>query len=243
MYRIPVARNLPGDCFFASLDLRFIARTIARASLTMPPMLRRASLLSLALLSLNLSGCNTPTRATHDVQQGWAVYGTFEETLRSVTPELSPEILLAHPEDFVGTGELLVLDGHVAQVCLTMGCWLEIEGADQATILVMNKDHAFFVPRNCRGRNVHATGYAFWQVQTVEMLQHLASDAGKSAEEIAAIVVEERKIVFIADSVVMAKHGLDEPAAPLPAETETPPEVGGIMPGITPVIPPAEGTP
>ena len=96
-------------------------------------MMRRASLLSLALLSLNLSGCNTPTRATYDVQQGWAVYGTFEETLRSVTPELSPEILLAHPEDFVGTGELLVLDGHVAQVCLTMGCWLEIEGADQGS--------------------------------------------------------------------------------------------------------------
>lgn len=192
--------------------------------------IRVAAALGIPFLAMLLTGCTHPTSATYDVDHGWAVFGVFQETVRTETPEISPDTLVAHADTFVGTGELLVLDGHVSEVCKTMGCWLKIDGPHGADVLVMNKDHAFFVPRNCRGREVHATGRAEWQVQSVALLQHLAADAGKSAEEIALILVEERKIVFIADSVVMPSQGLEEPATPLPAESTPQPEVGGIMP-------------
>ncbi len=180
--------------------------------------------------ALQSPGCTYPTSATYDAAHGWGIYGSFQPTVRAETPEISPDALLAHADQFVGTGELLVLDGHVSEVCKTMGCWLEVRGREGSTVLVMNKDHAFFVPRNCRGREVHATGHAEWQVQTVEFLQHLAADAGKTSEEIALITEEVRRVVFIADSVIMPAQGLEEPAAPLPAETVAQPEVGGMTP-------------
>ncbi len=186
--------------------------------------------IGLPLLTLTLCRCTYPTAATYDAAHGWASFGNFQPTVRAETPEVSPDTLLAHADVYVGSGALLVLDGEVSEVCKTMGCWIEVEGAMGGKVLVMNKDHAFFVPRNCRGRDVHATGTAVWQVQSVEILQHLAADAGKAPEEIALINEDVRRIVFIADSIVLPAQGLEEPAAPLPAETAVLPEVGAMTP-------------
>ncbi len=166
-----------------------------------------------------LCGCHYPTRAQYDAQWGWVVYGTPTPTVRGVDPELSVEGLNA----YAGTGQLVVLSGTVGDVCQTMGCWLEVEGASKASVLVMNKDHAFFVPRNCRGRKVHAIGTVVESEQSVEMLKHLAMDAHASQAGIDAITAPQTRLIFIADAIVLPSGGLEKLVAPLSAEQEIAP--------------------
>ena len=61
------------------------------------------------------------------------------ETVRGIDPEVTVESAATVAE---GT-QIVVLSGTVSKVCATMGCWLEFKGESGATILVMNKDHAF----------------------------------------------------------------------------------------------------
>jgi hypothetical protein len=177
---------------------------------------------ALAPLSL-LASCQHRTTAQADIDHGWLVYGSAVETKRGETPEVTPETA----PSFAESGQLVVLSGTVSDVCRTMGCWLEIEdtGADgrRSSLLVMNKDHAFFVPRNCRGRRVHALGYVVVETHSVEMLKHLAMDAGKSQAEIDAITEPSKRVLFIADAVILPPGGLEKPVAPLPAEQEIAP--------------------
>lgn len=163
-----------------------------------------------------LAGCSHATRAQHDLDHGWVAFGTVgPEMVRGVDPETTPE----HVSDFIDSGKRVVLTGRVEQVCRTMGCWLDIEGPSGATVRVMNRDHAFFIPRNARGRNVHAIGYVTVREQSVELLKHLAIDAGKPQAEVDAIVKPERTVLFIADAVILPPGGLEAPAtAPVASE-------------------------
>ena len=157
-----------------------------------------------------LASCSHATRAQHDLEHGWVAFGTVgPETVRGIDPETTPE----HVADFVDSGKRVILSGRVEQVCRTMGCWLDIRGKSGATVRVMNRDHAFFIPRNARGRKVHAIGYVTVREQSVEVLKHLAMDAGKSQAEIDAIVTPERTVLFIADAVILPPGGLEAPAA------------------------------
>ncbi|MFM7259425.1 MAG: DUF4920 domain-containing protein [bacterium] len=170
-----------------------------------------------------LASCQHQTTAQHDINRGWLVYGNAVETKRDETPEVTPETA----PSFAESGQLVVLSGTVSDVCRTMGCWLEIENTNadgsRSSLLVMNKDHAFFVPRNCRGRRVHALGYVVVETHSVEVLQHLAMDAGKSQAEIDAITEPSKRVLFIADAVILPPGGLERPVAPLPAEQEIAP--------------------
>lgn len=177
-----------------------------------------AALLAFALLPA-LAACSHATRAQSDLEHGWVAFGAVgPETVRGVDPETTPE----HVADFVDSGKRVILSGRVEQVCRTMGCWLDIRGKSGATTRVMNRDHAFFIPRNARGRKVHAIGYVTVREQSVEVLKHLAMDAGKSQAEIDAIVAPERTVLFIADAVILPPGGLDAPAvAPASGEGES----------------------
>jgi hypothetical protein len=191
---------------------------------------------ALAPLSL-LASCQHRTTAQADIDHGWLVYGSAVETKRGETPEVTPETA----PSFAESGQLVVLSGTVSDVCRTMGCWLEIEDTSsdgkRSSLLVMNKDHAFFVPRNCRGRGVHAIGYVVVETHSVEMLRHLAMDAGKSQAEIDAITEPSKRLLFIADAVILPPGGLEKPVAPLPAEQEIAPVPDTSM---TPAAAPAE---
>ena len=176
---------------------------------------------SAALLAASLSvltGCHKPTRAQYDASNGWNVYGSLVETHREVDPEISS----AQVAEYAGSDRRVVLSGTVSDVCRTMGCWLEIEDAEGTRVLVMNKDHAFFIPRNARGRLVHAVGFAVREEHSVEFLKHLAMDAGKSQAEIDAITEPKTRVLFIAEAVILPPGGLEKPVEPLPAENEIP---------------------
>jgi hypothetical protein len=189
----------------------------------MPTRLRPAfrPIVSAALLSVALAtaaGCHPPTRAQYDANQGWSVYGSLVPTQREVDPEITASQLA----EFVGTDRRVVLSGTVEDVCQTMGCWLEIGDGEGARVLVMNKDHAFFIPRNAKGRLVHAVGFAIQEEHSVEFLRHLAMDAGRSQAEIDAITEPKTRVLFIAEAVVLPPGGLEPPVTPLPAEQEVP---------------------
>ncbi len=179
-----------------------------------------------------LSACQYPTRAQYDADRGWNVYGTPTPTLRGVDPEVTVESAAT----YAGSETLVVLSGTVSDVCQTMGCWIEVEGAANERMLVMTKDHAFFVPRNCRGRHVHAIGHVIVQEQSVELQKHLAADAHASEATINAITEPKIRAVFIADAIILPSGGLEKLVAPLQSELEIAPTPDTTM---TPAVQPA----
>jgi len=175
------------------------------------------SITLLLIVTSLLAGCMHPTRAQHDIDHGWTVFGNAgPASVRGVEPEVGPEQL----DRYIDSGTRVVLSGTVDQVCRTMGCWLDIRGASGASVRVMNRDHAFFVPRNARGRPVHAIGWVTKRELSVDMLRHLAEDAGAPQAEIDAIDKPEVTVLFIADAVVLQGGGLEAPAVPAGSEAQ-----------------------
>jgi len=97
----------------------------------------------------------------------------------------------------------VVVQGKVEAVCQAKGCWMNIssEQANQEEMVVKFKDYGFFVPKDIAGREVVMQGKAYREVTPVDELRHLAEDAGKSAEEIAAITDPKVELKFMADGV------------------------------------------
>ena len=97
------------------------------------------------------------------------------------------------------------ITGKVADVCKKKGCWMEVDNGKGEMVRMRFKDYAFFVPRDCEGQIVYASGTAKLDTTTVAMLQHYAEDAGKSKAEIAAINKEEVAVTFEATGVLFDK--------------------------------------
>ncbi len=102
----------------------------------------------------------------------------------------------------------VIMRGKVTDVCQAKGCWMNIVDPASATeeaLFVQFKDYGFFMPKDIAGREVIVEGKAYKEQTTVEELRHYAEDAGKSAEEIAAITepVSEKK--FMASGVMLLK--------------------------------------
>lgn len=95
----------------------------------------------------------------------------------------------------------VTLSGKVDAVCQMKGCWMTIPTGEADEMMVKFKDYGFFMPKDISGREVVMHGMAYYQVTPVEELQHYAEDAGKSAEEIAAITEPKRELRFLADGV------------------------------------------
>ena len=164
-----------------------------------------------------LAGCVIHRTPLHEplpaASQRWNTY--------SLQPQASIDAMGAWPSmtpDQVMRGEAgqdgampVVIEGELSKVCLTMGCWVEMRTAGEP-LLVMTRDHEFFVPRNAQGTRARAYGRAVAREQSVETLRHIAEDAGASADEIARITAPRTRMVFIADAIAMPPEGLDRPA-------------------------------
>ncbi len=105
----------------------------------------------------------------------------------------------------MGTKEKLdcKISGPVAGVCQVKGCWMTFKLSATESVRVTFKDYAFFVPKNIAGKTAIAEGTAFVETTSVEELRHYAEDAGKSKEEIKAIVAPEQELVFEARGVII----------------------------------------
>ncbi len=93
--------------------------------------------------------------------------------------------------------------GKVNEVCQAKGCWMKVDLEDGNQVMVKFKDYGFFMPKNIAGEEVIINGKAFVSEVPVEELRHYAEDAGKSAEEIAAITESKKTYSFEADGVLL----------------------------------------
>ena len=78
-------------------------------------------------------------------------------------------------------------------------------GASEGEIFVQFQDYGFFMPKDLAGQEVIIEGKAYRQETSVEELKHYAEDAGKTAEEIAAITEPVMEKKFMATGVVVVK--------------------------------------
>ena len=95
------------------------------------------------------------------------------------------------------------LVGRATAVCQAKGCWMTLPTADGKEMRVRFKDYAFFVPKDLNGHNVVVSGWAHRSTVTKDDLQHYAKDAGKSAQDVAAITQDEQQLTFMADGVLV----------------------------------------
>jgi len=66
------------------------------------------------------------------------------------------------------------------------------------------KDYGFFVPKDsAAGKEVVFSGVARRKITDVATLRHYAEDAGKTQEEIDAIMEPKEEIEFVANGVVI----------------------------------------
>ncbi len=102
----------------------------------------------------------------------------------------------------------VIVKAKVGEVCQAKGCWMNLvdtQGQSTEELFVKFKDYAFFVPKDIAGQEVLIEGVAYKEETSVEELKHYAEDAGKSAEEIAAITEPITEKKFMATGVVLLK--------------------------------------
>jgi len=90
----------------------------------------------------------------------------------------------------------------INEVCSKKGCWMKLDLGNDQDVMVTFKDYGFFMPLNAEG-DVIINGKAFVKETSVNDLRHYAKDAGKTAEEIAAITEAEKTFAFEADGVLL----------------------------------------
>jgi len=97
------------------------------------------------------------------------------------------------------------LKAKVNKVCQAKGCWMTLDLGNNKEVMVKFKDYGFFVPKDIAGKNVIINGKAYVKEVSVEEQRHYAEDAGKSAQDIAAITKPKRTYSFEADGVLVAQ--------------------------------------
>lgn len=91
----------------------------------------------------------------------------------------------------------------VNEVCQAKGCWMKLDLENGEQVMVKFKDYGFFMPTDIAGKEVVINGKAFVNEMPVDELQHYAEDAGKTAEEVAAITTPKKTFSFEADGVLL----------------------------------------
>ncbi|MFN2424276.1 MAG: DUF4920 domain-containing protein [Cryomorphaceae bacterium] len=122
----------------------------------------------------------------------------------SISPEgaLLPQEMMAR---LAGNDSIEAkVEAKINQTCRMKGCWMTLDAGDGSEMRVRFKDYGFFVPKEgADGKTAIVEGFAFVDTISVEHLRHLAEDAGKSEEEIAAINEPEISVNFEAHGVII----------------------------------------
>ncbi|WP_159023718.1 DUF4920 domain-containing protein [Formosa sp. L2A11] len=160
----------------------------------------------LLAISLTIFSCKNETKpveiSVEDTTTEIA-YSSFGKEIND-TDVLTSEDMMKHYKDLkIGDTINSKLKGKIIEVCPKKGCWmtLDVDGGEKP-VMVKFKDYAFFMPLKAKG-DVVVNGIAFVTETPVEELRHYAEDAGKSAEEIAAITAPKLEYRFEADGVLL----------------------------------------
>lgn len=155
--------------------------------------------LSGALLATYACKGKTETPVENEVEVvNYEVYGDSTMTIFNA---ISGQELLAQLE--AGDSISTKVEATIAEVCQKKGCWMDITLAENKNVTVRFQDYSFFVPMDAGGKNAVIEGIAQRKIETVEWLKHKAEDAGKSAEEIAAINTPDTTYSIMATGVII----------------------------------------
>ncbi len=150
---------------------------------------------ALGILAATLVGCENQPSSDNATNQTF--YGSVIETQSAVS---GTEVRKALAES--GRTEI-TFEGTVTATCTKKGCWMDVASGED-TVFVQFLDYGFFVPtEGAVGKRTVIQGEAFFDTLTVPMLQHYAEDAGKSQEEIEAILEPELRLAFVATGVMI----------------------------------------
>lgn len=142
------------------------------------------------------------TVENNDLAMNYEIFGEQIDDSAVITTEQ----MLAKYQKMSATDTTLVkLKATVKSVCQNKGCWMRLD-LGEAESMVKFKDYGFFVPKDIAGREVIVQGKAFIEETSVEDLKHLAEDAGKTKEEIAAITKPEKSFAFISEGVLLVQE-------------------------------------
>lgn len=138
-----------------------------------------------------------------DVENDGIEYTSIGEKITAEGVRSTSEMAKAYKMMNVGDTISAKMIGKVDEVCQSKGCWMKVDLEDGRQMMVKFKDYGFFMPKDIAGKEVILNGKAYVNKVPVDELQHYAEDAGKSAEEIAAITEPETTFSFEADGVLL----------------------------------------
>jgi hypothetical protein len=135
-----------------------------------------------------------------------AIYNSFGEKM-SFDKRLTSEALLTK-FNTLKTGDTLNVKfaSKIKEVCSKKGCWMKLSLSEETEVMVRFKEYGFFMPLDSEGREVVVNGKVFLKETGVAELQHYATDAGKSEDEIAKITAPKKEFFIEASGVLMKKN-------------------------------------
>lgn len=129
-------------------------------------------------------------------------YLSFGEKISDENLLSKKEIMETYKNLKAGDTAIVKFTAKVNEVCQAKGCWMRLDIGDNEA-MVKFKDYGFFMPKNITDKEVIVHGKAFVAEVSIEEQRHYAEDAGKSKEEIAAIIEVEKTLSFEADGVLL----------------------------------------
>lgn len=156
-------------------------------------------------IALTIMACKSEDKKTEikEVENELADYTSIGEEISADAAKSTSDMAIAYGAMQVGDTINAKMIGKVDEVCQSKGCWMKVDLEDGKQIMVKFKDYGFFMPKDIAGKEVVINGKAYVNEVPVDELQHYAEDAGKSAEEIAAITEPKVTFSFEADGVLL----------------------------------------
>lgn len=158
---------------------------------------------AVSLLFFSCKNNSTEKEATKELESQELAYASFGDKISDADALSASQMTEVYNNLKMGDTVYTKVVAKVEEVCQTKGCWMRLNLEDDKEIMVKFKDYGFFMPKNIAGLDVIVNGKAFVNEMPVDELRHYAEDAGKSADEIAAITEPKRTYSFEADGVLI----------------------------------------
>ncbi|WP_405227216.1 DUF4920 domain-containing protein [Dokdonia sp. Asnod1-B02] len=146
---------------------------------------------------------NAFAKAETENKEAQEIYASYGEKISAAGAMTKIEISEKYAALAEGDTAIVKFEAPINDVCASKGCWMRLDIADEEQVFVKFKDYGFFVPTDTKDGNAVVEGKAYLEEVSVDELRHMAEDAGKSKEEIAAITKPERELRFMADGVLI----------------------------------------
>jgi Domain of unknown function (DUF4920) len=163
-------------------------------------------ILFVLLVATVMVACKNETKTeetTQEIQESQDMaYASFGDNIEAEGAISASEMVERFNALTIGDTITAKVSAKINEVCQMKGCWMKLDLGSDQDVMVTFKDYGFFMPLNAEGE-VIINGKAFLKETSVDDLRHYAEDAGKTADEIAAITQPEKTFAFEADGVLL----------------------------------------